>query len=379
MSAAEALWVQQAGAAGPRLLFLDPYLTHSHRAFLAGVLQYVPARWTALSLAGRHFRWRMRGAAAFLALAAGEILAGPWDGLVCTSMLALAELRGLVPALAQVPAVAVFHENQLAYPAPGAAGAGQQERDLYLAFQNLTTALAARRVVFNSAYQRDEVLAAAATLLARLPDARPPGLVEQVQAKSQVLPIPLDPAEAGDLVRGPRRGPLRLVWNHRWEHDKDPAALWEALFGLARSGRDFQVAVLGPRPPRVDPGFAQAAHELGPRLVHLGWAGDRREYWRWLFWADVGLSTARQEYFGLALAEAVWAGCRPLAPATLVYPELYPAELLYPPGALAAALEPLLAQPELARRADYRPLAAGWTWPAQAAAWREALTDFSAD
>ncbi|MBI4800183.1 MAG: DUF3524 domain-containing protein [Desulfarculus sp.] len=370
------LTLTRAGDSGPRLLFIEPYANASHRALLEGLLRHVPARWAAATLPGRHFRWRLRGAASFLALAAADLLQEGWDGLLCSSMLNLAELRGLCPALAGVPALVYFHENQLCYPAPGQAGAAQQERDLFLAFSNLSSAQAARVVVFNSAYQRDQFLAAARDLLSRLPDAVPSALVEAIAGKSLVLPVPLETGPAAGLEREPRSGPLRVLWNHRWSQDKDPEAFFAALAALAGEGLAFEVAVLGPRsgrPPRV---FAQAQEELGTRVRQWGAVADRREYWRWLLWADVVVSTARQEYFGLGGAEAVWAGCRPVLPDRLVYPSLYPARYLYEPGGLAAALRPLAAEPALARGGDMRVLAAGWTWEAQAAGWREALEVF---
>lgn len=363
----------RAGDSGPRLLFLDPYLTASHRALMDGLLAHVPGRWTALTLPGRHFRWRMRGAASYLACAAADVLREPFDGLVCTSMLNLAELRGLAPELARVPALAYFHENQLAYPAPGAADARQQERDLFLAFSNLSTAQAAKLVVFNSDYHRRQFLGATGQLIARLPDARPDGLAEAIAAKSLVLPPPLETGPAVGLAREPREGPLRIVWNHRWEHDKDPEGFFRALAELAEQGLAFEVAVLGVAGARRPEVFGLAGALLGPRLVHLGPVAERREYWRWLFWADLAVSTARQEYFGLAVAEALWAGCQPLLPRALVYPELYPARFLYEPGALTAALRPLAERPGLARGEDTRPLAQGHTWEALGPVWEEAL------
>lgn len=371
------LTLTRAGDSGPRLLFIEPYANASHRALLEGLLAHVPARWTALTLPGRHFRWRLRGAASFLALAAADVLREGWDGILCSSMLNLAELKGLRPALAGVPALVYFHENQLCYPAPGQAGDDQAQRDLFMAFSNLTSAQAARVVVFNSDYHRRQFLSAAHDLLARLPDAVPAGLVEAIAGKSLALPVPLETVPAAGLAREPRSGPVRVLWNHRWSQDKDPEAFFVALAALAGEGLVFEVAVLGPasgRPPKV---FAQAREELGGWVRQWGAVSDRRDYWRWLFWADVVVSTARQEYFGLSVAEAVWAGCRPLLPDALVYPTLYPARYLYEPGGLGEALRPMVREPDLARGEDTRPLAAGWTWEAQAAGWREAVEELS--
>ncbi len=367
------LLIQGVGSQGPRLLFVEPYLTASHAAFAQGLMAHVPARWTLLGLAGRHWRWRLRGAATFLADQAAELLSQPWDGLVCSDMLGLAELRGLIPSLAAAPALVVFHENQLAYPTPGKADQRLQKRDLYLAFSNLTTALAARRVVFNSNFHRDQFLAAARELVGRLPDMRPSGLVPAIEAKSRALPMPIDPSEAAGLSRQPRSGPLRILWNHRWAQDKAPEQFFAALEALRAQGLAFQVAVLGPAPARPPVVFAAARAALGEHIVQWGHIAARNEYWPWLFWADLVVSTARQEYFGLSVAEAAWAGCRPLLPEALVYPELYPGRFRYPPGELAPALAELARRPSLARQEDYRPLAQGLTWQAQAPPWREMI------
>jgi glycosyltransferase involved in cell wall biosynthesis len=364
---------QDAGSGGPRLLLVEPYLTASHAAFAQGLMRHVPARWSLLGLPGRHWRWRMRGAAAFLADQAAEELAQPWDGLVASDMLGLAELRGLVPGLAAVPALVVFHENQLAYPAPGRAEKSLRERDLYLAFSNLTSALAARRVVFNSRFHRDEFLGAARELVGRLPDMRPLGLPQAIAAKSRVLPMPIDPGEVDGLTREPRRGPLRILWNHRWAQDKAPEEFFAALEGLAAQGLEFEVAVLGPAPAQPPAVFAQAREALARHIVQWGHARARNLYWKCLFWADVVVSTARQEYFGMSVAEAAWAGCRPLVPDALVYPQLYPARFCYPPGELAERLAELAQEPEATRQEDYRPLAQNFTWQSQAPAWQKVI------
>lgn len=63
--------------------------------------------------------------------------------------------------------------------------------------------------------------------------------------------------------------------------------------------------------------------------MHVGEPGSREAYARLLASADVAVSTARNEFFGVAMMEACYAGCTPLVPDRLAYPELYPAEYRY--------------------------------------------------
>ena len=72
--------------------------------------------------------------------------------------------------------------------------------------------------------------------------------------------------------------------------------------------------------------FDTARERLGNRLGHWGYVESREEYLQLLWEADVVVSTASQEFFGIAMAEAALCGAHPIAPAALVYPDLYGGE-----------------------------------------------------
>jgi len=281
------------------ILVLEPYYGGSHKAFLAGLLHHLPGAFDLLTLPSHSWKWRMRLAAPHFA---GGLARDPrynaktFDRILCSSLLDVAALRGLLPPnLRSVPLLTYFHENQFAYPVQLS-----DARDVHFGLTNLTTALAADRLAFNSQYNLDSFLAGCNELLAKMPDMRLAGYEETIRAKAAILHPGLDfsgidscaaqrrpgrtPVTAhrvspgreynyeisglrvlqvvasGTAMRTPVREPARspqdavpgdrlqppvLVWNHRWEHDKNPGFFFKALYGLAEQGVDFGLIVLG--------------------------------------------------------------------------------------------------------------------------------------
>ncbi|MFQ5490993.1 MAG: glycosyltransferase, partial [Phycisphaerae bacterium] len=74
------------------------------------------------------------------------------------------------------------------------------------------------------------------------------------------------------------------------------------------------------------PVFEWAKEFFAEHIDGWGYQESREEYVAVLRDADVVVSTADHEFFGLAVAEAVAAGCYPLVPNRLAYPELLNAD-----------------------------------------------------
>ena len=300
-----------------RILALEPYFGGSHQAFLDGWSAHSRHEWTVLGLRPSKWKWRMRHAALTFADQLRAPVAGGehWDLIFCSDMLNLAEFIGLAPRpLRDLPTLAYFHENQLTYPVQH-----ESERDLHFGFTNMTTALTATGVWFNSAFNRDSFLEALPVFLKRMPDYQPVDAAERIRAKSAIQPQGIEEFPP----RGPRRsGPLHILWAARWEHDKDPETFFAALRRLKSAGTPFRLSVIGQQFARTPPIFAEARREFQAETVRWGYQPTHAAYQAALSEADVFVSTARHEFFGISAVEAIAAGLYPLLPRRLAYPEI---------------------------------------------------------
>ena len=300
-----------------RVLALEPYYGGSHRAFVDGWSACSRHDWTLVTLPPHKWKWRMRHGAITLAdrvnqhAAAGET----WDVLLCSDMLNLAEFMGLTAErVGRLPSVAYFHENQLTYPVRH-----EDERDYHFVLTNLTTAIAASSVWFNSAFHRDSFLDALPGFLRRMPDHQPFDAIERIRAKSLIRPQGINELPP----REPRKpGPMRVLWAARWEFDKNPETFFEAIRMLETRGVAFRLSVIGEQFRESPEVFARAQSHFADRIDRWGYQADRGTYEAALCEADVMVSTANHEFFGVSVVEAIAAGAYPLLPRRLAYPEI---------------------------------------------------------
>ena len=298
-----------------RVLALEPYYAGSHRYFLDEWARRSEHDWQLLTLPGHHWKWRMRHAAVSFARDVSSRVGDgqQWDLIFCTDMLNLAEFRGLAP-LARLPAVCYFHENQMTYPDRFA-----EERDDHFGMSNFVTALAADAVWFNSDFHLAAFHQAMEGWLRKMPEDRCLPDFEQMVSKSEVASPGIDVSDP----RGPRNpGPIRIAWASRWEHDKAPEVFFEALQRLQTRGVDFRVSMLGESFRDVPAVFADAKQRFAAHIDHWGYAASRAGYLSVLRQADLFVSTARHEFFGLSACEAMGQGAIPVLPRRLAYPEL---------------------------------------------------------
>ncbi len=299
------------------ILALESYYGGSHKAVLDGLSCASRHTWTVLTLPAHKWKWRMRHSAITFAGQLRELVekGQSWDLLFCSDMLNLAEFVALAPArVAGLPKVIYFHENQLTYPARFAS-----ERDYQYVMTNLTSALSAEAVWFNSEFHKDSFLDAMVEFLKSMPDHQPVEVVEQIRAKSAVYPPGID-----DMAEPSQRepGPLRILWAARWEHDKNPEDFFAALKILKANNVQFRLSVIGQSFRDQPEIFALAKRDFRGYIDHWGYQVNRSDYQAVLGQADVIVSTANHEFFGIGVLEAVAAGAHPVVPKRLAYPEI---------------------------------------------------------
>jgi glycosyltransferase involved in cell wall biosynthesis len=316
------------------ILLVEPFFTGSHQAWAQGYANHSRHSVRILSLGGAHWKWRMHGGAVTLARRFFEGDYSPafvlaTDMLDVTTFLALTRSR-----TAGVPTAIYFHENQITYPWSPRDRDARDERDRHYGFINYASALACDRVFFNSAYHMESFFSELPDFLGRFPDHHEVGNVERIRAKSSVLPLGFDlftldmVAESAPGEDAPAKGERPLVlWNHRWEYDKNPEEFFEALRTVKSQGLDFDVALLGESYDVIPACFADAEAQFGDRIVQFGYLRERADYARWLHRADILPVTSNQDYFGSSVIEAIYCGCFPLLPERLAFPELFPFEI----------------------------------------------------
>ena len=313
-----------------KILLIEPFFTGSHRQWAEALQQNSSHQIEILSLSGHHWKWRMHGGAITLAqqfLSSLEARNTPPDLILASDMLDLTTFLSLTrKQTATIPTAIYFHENQLTYPWSPKDKDVALKRDNHYAFINYTSALAADALFFNSEYHQNSFLNALPDFLKQFPDHQTLAGVEALSAKSQVLHLGMDLQKIRDLK--PAEIPVHkravILWNHRWEYDKNPEDFFQALFTLADRGIDYRLIVLGESFPKSPAIFKEAQTRLADKILHFAYADSYENYVHWLYQGDILPVTSKQDFFGGSIIEAMAADVVPLLPKRLAYPEHIP-------------------------------------------------------
>ena len=365
-----------------KILLLEPYYTGSHAAWADGYATHSRHQVMVLSLPGRFWKWRMHGGAVTLARRFLAMETRP-DLVLATDMLDLTTFLALTRAYTHhLPIALYFHENQLSYPWSPTDRDASRGRNLHYGFVNYASALVADAILFNSGYHMDSFLGELPRLLKHFPDYNELDTVEVLRARSQVLPLGLDLGRFDAYQPTPKPSAsgsqLLILWNHRWEYDKNPQDFFEALYALVARGLDFELVVLGERFRQQPTEFTEAYQRLGGTVRHFGYVPAFAEYARWLWQADILPITSHHDFFGASVVEAIYCGCFPLLPRRLSYPELIPREyhdlcFFHDFDDLVDRLESAIRYPDQARQINLRNDVARFDWSEMAPVYDDRL------
>lgn len=307
----------------PRILLLSGYHAASHRYWAEQLVTELPEyEWTQVALPDRHFYWRVRSNALTFAFQQHELQAD-YDLILATSMVDLCNLRGLMPHLSSVPALLYFHENQFAYP--------QRKANSNLINAQLTSiysALVADKLIFNSEYNKETFFDGARCVLKKMPDGTPGDLIDRLTDRAVVVPVPIRDGLLNPGSAATNR-PIEILWNHRWEYDKQPQVFFSAISKLLSDGFELSLHIVGQSFREIPECFTQFQKAYRDRIQTWGFQ-ELEDYHRVLQRADIVVSAALHDFQGLGMLEAMAAGCTPVAPDRMAYPEYVGRDYLYP-------------------------------------------------
>jgi uncharacterized protein DUF3524 len=317
------------------ILALEPFYGGPRRAMLSAIRRCSRHRWTILKLPPRRMERRLAAAANWFAEQLCRHFTGDIDVLFTSEAMNLANLLRLVPELAKRPSVVYFHDNHL--PEVGCT------RDGPFDLINLTTALSATEIWFNSTYHLRTFLARAQGLVARHPELTATDPMRSVSSRAFILPPPTDLNFTSEVraYRQPLRDPDTIFVETR---NADVKLLNSAL-EILWPRRNFKLVTVGPVDRLSEKWPRSTVREADEVAQVLG-----------MLESGVFLSVKPVANFDYLFVRAMLAGCRPLVPSTGMYHELIPqplqeASLFTPtPESLAAKLEVALCDTRFSRQ-----------------------------
>ncbi|MDH5721525.1 MAG: DUF3524 domain-containing protein [Spirochaetia bacterium] len=303
-----------------KILALEPFYGGSHKSWLDSLVQYSRHDYKLLTMPPRWWKYRMYAGAITLAKRALEDSFAP-DIILASDMLDLSAFLSLTRGrFSGIPALLYFHENQFAYPQ----NTDYNNRfDNHYKFINYTSALCADKIFFNSKYNRDTFFEGLENMLRSFPEYRNMDTIDKLQKKSSVLPLGIDFKRFEKFGNADTNDPAVILWNHRWEHDKNPEDFFNALKILKNKEIDFRLIICGQSYQISPTCFAEAEKEFKKEILHMGTVKNKSDYIRLLRQSDIIFVTSNHDFFGISVAEAIYCGAFPLLPNRVAYPELF--------------------------------------------------------
>ena len=230
-----------------------------------------------------------------------------YQTIFCTSYLNIAEFKSLRPDLNSAKYILYFHENQLNYPTRKK----EDKMDFQFGWVQIVSCMVADIILFNSQYNMDSFISKIPSHLNKVPGIKyeVESVLTTIKQKSQVLYFPITLEEKyiqldRKYIEGTK---INILWNHRWEYDKNPDDFFNAILNLSKHTTDFTVSVLGETYEGMPEVFEKVKPELEKKglIKNWGFVPDKAQYYTILCDSHIVISTAIHEFYGVSVLEAV--------------------------------------------------------------------------
>lgn len=293
------------------ILILDPFLGESHNSFWKAFQKNSVHNIEISTFPSKH--WKLSSGLSSHV----EVEKNKYDLFIASDFFDIATFKGLNPKLAHIPFICYFHENQLEYPVMA-----KDKRDDVFSLINYRNFLSSDANAFNSLWNYNSFKSGVSRLRKSMPSAfrrlidinlisgKPPHIIYPGHFFNE-LPITIS-----------KKGPLRIVWNHRWEHDKGTDTLLDLCKHIRDKNLNCLLDLCGEKSKNSNLGH-KIKDILKDKLVNEAPYEDKFDYYKALSKAHIVLSTAKHEFFGISVLEGILHGACPILPNKLSYPELY--------------------------------------------------------
>lgn len=302
-----------------KYLFVEPFNFGSHKFFAKQILRHSRLEIVTHFGSDPSWKWAMRFSGInchkFIqnATHASEIRA-----VLCSNYLNLEFLKmdATFP-----PVVMYHHENQFAYPRQT-----HQSHDFNFTIIEMINLQLAEKHIFNSQWNLDSTVEGWRKARRRLPAAYRKLFSDHWIERSCVVYPGIESLRPPVLTET-KVAESVIIWNHRWDHDKNPELFYRQLCCLRE--QPFRLILLGEQRTDIHPIFKRISQEFSDKIIAQGYVQSRHQYLHYLQIADICISTAEHEFFGMSVMEAFQAGCKLILPRKLSYPELFSDEEVY--------------------------------------------------
>ncbi|MFB6306893.1 MAG: DUF3524 domain-containing protein, partial [Flavobacteriales bacterium] len=207
------------------ILLIEPFFKGSHKQWANQLKLHSKHEIEFLTIDTAGWKWSMQAGTIHLANQFNKKNYSP-DLILATDMLDTATFLSLTFPFEKRPPVAIyFHENQLAYPWTSHDGKIAEKIRMNYAMINVKSALTADKLYFNSSYNKSSFIKNAKEFFKNYRGISIENDIDKIEQKSDILPLGIKLKKfdeyKDDSIEASPSIPL-ILWNHRWEYDKNP-------------------------------------------------------------------------------------------------------------------------------------------------------------